>query len=406
MRVLVVSHMYPHRFDPGGGVFIHRHVKALQKHGCDVKVVAPIPWAPKVLGFRRKWKMYADVLHEPAKYDGVEVHRLAYPILPGALNFVGGVGLAMRLRRWLASAYRSFPFELLHAHTITPDGFASCYGASALGVPVVCSIRGSDLNVYPKRSPIVAAASKWVLKRSSAVIAVSAALADEARRFCGRNLKADVIYNGVDTSIFYPAEDARDVRKKLGMPCERRVVLFVGRVERDKGVGELVTAYDKIRRKHRDLSLVIVGEGSFLDYCRQSARQGGWEDELVIAGAMDQMRLGEVYRASDFFVLPSYSEGMPNALLEAMASRLAVICSAVGGVPEVLVDKESGLLVPPKHADSVAEALGNLLENFTLARQYAAEAANKVARMFSWSSNAEQHAMVYSRTVQTFPAVE
>jgi len=309
-----------------------------------------------------------------------------------------GLGLAIALRGFLPRLRRDFPFDLIHAHNLTPDGWAANLVAPRLGVPVVCSIRGSDLNLYPQESRVTRLATSYVLRRSARIVAVSAALGAKANAFSKGRAGPVVIYNGVETGCFRPVAGQRELRRGLALPEDRRIILFVGDLAEDKGVLDLLQATRQLRRPHGDIHLLLVGSGELLETVRRWARSAEWAGALSVPGPVPHARVADYCRASDFFAFPSHAEGMPNALLEAMACGLPCVASRVGGIPEAIQHEVSGLLVPAKSPEALASALVRLLAQPDLACALGAAAAQSIANRFCWGANAEAHLAVY-RTV-------
>lgn len=169
--------------------------------------------------------------------------------------------------------------------------------------------------------------------------------------------------NGVDVDRYLPAETSsrRAARERLGIRSTSVVLLFVGRLVRDKGVEELLAAFDRLRSTGRDVVLLLAGsEEPDRDPLPHSViRQLRASEGIVQVGWADDVR--PYYAAADVFVLPSYREGLPTSLLEASACGLACVATDINGCNEVIVPGQTGLLVPPKDADALALALETTL---------------------------------------------
>lgn len=401
-RILVLSHLYPSRTRPTDGIFIHQSVQAMRALGVDARVLVPVPWAPPLVRSLPRWRKYRAIVAEQGPLDEVPVQRMVYPTGPYPIHVLGGLGLGLTLSGMIDQVRSDFPFDLIHAHTITPDGWAACLVRRRAGVPVVCSARGSDLNVYPERSRIVRLATRYVLRRSNALLAVSQALAAQAGRWAAESPTARVIYNGVDTSRFHPPADRASVRARLGLPGEARVLLFVGALLAEKGLRELTEAYARLRRKHKNLLLVLVGDGELLKWVRERLAEYG--DAVRTPGRLRHDEVAVYCQASDYFVFPSYSEGMPNALLEAMSCGLPCVASSVGGIPEAIKDRRSGLLVPPRDHRALEAAIDQVLSNAAEAHALGEHAVRTIQSRFSWRAHAEAHVDVYRRVLDSFSA--
>lgn len=143
--------------------------------------------------------------------------------------------------------------------------------------------------------------------------------------------------------------------------------LFVGWVEEAKGVGDLMEAFDQIRKKY-DVRLQIVGDGNAMSFVREFAADRGIGEDLDISGWLEGEALLDAYREADVLLLPSWSEGLPNAMIEAMAAGLAVIATRVGSVPDFLSDRKEGLLINPKDSAGLVAACEQVVTDAALRR--------------------------------------
>jgi len=155
-------------------------------------------------------------------------------------------------------------------------------------------------------------------------------------------------------------------------------ILFVGWLERDKGVIDLIRACATLRERC-DFRLKIVGDGRAAAEARELVERFGLADVIEFRGWLQTADLHAALREADVFVLPSWAEGLPNAMIEAMAARVAVLASAVGAIPEVITDHESGLLVPPRDGTALSGALAEIIADGAL-RCRLADAAFEIAR--------------------------
>jgi glycosyltransferase involved in cell wall biosynthesis len=211
-----------------------------------------------------------------------------------------------------------------------------------------------------------------------------------------------LIPNGVDVVRFRPAHDGeqRALRVELGLPVDLPLVLFVGFFSRDKQPHVL---FDAWRRRPEPSTLVFVGatrspyyevDTGLAEGVRSSAAQGGLDDRLRLVERTDVVE--RYYRAADVFVLPSLREGLPNALLEAMASGLACVASRLPGVTDALIeDGRTGVLVPPGDATAVGESLAVLLADATLRRRLGTAARRSVEAGYTLERAAARHLEVY-----------
>lgn len=189
--------------------------------------------------------------------------------------------------------------------------------------------------------------------------------------------RTDVIPSGVDTDRFQPTVDRAAAKSALGLDPQAPVVGTVGRLEPRKGTATLIAAVAALRAAGRhDVSAVVVGDGPLREALAADADRLGIASQVRLVG--DRADVRDVLAALDVFVLPSRTEGMSNALLEAMAMALPVVATAVGGTPEVVADGRSGLLVPPDDATTMARAVERVLADPAFAAALGAAARRVV----------------------------
>jgi glycosyltransferase involved in cell wall biosynthesis len=185
-------------------------------------------------------------------------------------------------------------------------------------------------------------------------VTVSRPLGEELANLGVPRDRIHLVPNGVDTTLFHP-RDRDEARRTLGLPLDRPIILFVGRLEPQKGLGELLDAFAAIRAKMPGAMLALVGNGVWRD--RVEAKKKEWGDDLVAPGARPLSEVATWMAACNVFTLPSWNEGTPNVVLEALASGRPAVGSDVGGIPDVLSDPRSGLVVPAKNATALADGL-------------------------------------------------
>jgi D-inositol-3-phosphate glycosyltransferase len=307
--------------------------------------------------------------------EGVEVLRGrgvdVSVVSPAAFRHYGiayGSGVAGNLRRrpWLAAAaplmLGSFAraarraargADLVHAHWL-PAGAV----ALATGRPFVVQVWGTDVELARRMRPLARA----VLRRARLTIAPSSALAQEAERLGAREVR--VIPNGVD------------MPDEVGREAEPLEILFAGRLSREKGILELVEAAD-------GMELVVAGDGPLRDRV-PTARGFVPHDELT-----------HLYARAAVVACPSHREGFGIACAEAMAHGRPVVASAVGGLLDLVVHEETGLLVPPRDVPALRSALERLIGNPDLRRSFGAAARSRIREHFSWDRFARETVQAY-----------
>jgi teichuronic acid biosynthesis glycosyltransferase TuaC len=342
MKVLVFTTLYPNNVWPNHGVFIKERMARVAKlNGCEVKVVAPVPYFP-ALKLNWRWG-FSQVAHHEFR-DGIEVHHPQYFITPKVGMVFYGWMMFFSVLPFVQKIRRDFDFDLIDSHYIYPDGFAAVLLSRFFKKPVVVSARGSDINQF-KTFPVIRRHLMFVLRKADRVVAVSKALKDSMVELQVPKNKIDVIPNGVDIKKFYPMP--RDAaRQELRLP-NRRMILSVGKLTPNKGFDLLLRSLRILadRFHEEDVNLVIVGEGPYRSQLDRTIASLKLEARVRLVGPVSHEKLRQWYSAANVFCLASETEGWPNVILESLACGTPVVASPAGGIPEIICSDRVGLLV-------------------------------------------------------------
>ena len=330
MKVLWLTSVYPSEKHPSEGVFHETQVQELVKQGVEVSVICPTPVNPPILRMlKASYRQRKDLPQEEVRC-GVPVYRPPYTALPGQLKW------AQPSKRIAASVLRTMErYELspdfIHAHFAMPSGGAAAVIKKEANIPYLLTLHGSDVNVYPNYSQGALAAFKEAVKQASAVLTVSEELP------LGIPLKSFSRTLGDQTAI----------RKQIGLPLHDKLVVFVGRLVKEKGLLELAEAVSGME----GVKAVFVGKGPL---AKELAERAG--ESIILPGQVPNEQVKHYLMAADLFALPSYSEGMPTVVLEALALKLPVIATRVGGLPS-LFSTYQPLLIEPRSTSQLKEAI-------------------------------------------------
>lgn len=395
LRVLTFSSLFPNAQQPLHGLFVKERIRALA-HLCEVRVLAPVPWAPSWRWLGERYYRYSQVAWEELQ-DSLAVGHPRFFVIPKICKAIDGLFMAVCCLRPVRALRRAFPFDLIDAHWAYPDGVAAAILAHILRLPLAITVRGDDINVFPQgfwRRQLI----RWALRKADLVIALSQELRQGVEALAVPRAKITVIPNGVDLGRFYPV-DRQLARRRLGLPQDGRILLSVGRLHLSKGYPILVEALARLQGQFPDLSVVIVGgddaEANARPLIQAMAAQHRLSDRVHLVGAQPPTALVDWYGAADMFCLPTSREGSANVLLEALACGLPCITTPVGGNPEVIVGPDVGALVPPEaHAMAEAIAAG-------LSRDWDRERIAAHARTRTWRVVAEECEQHLARLVRT-----
>lgn len=398
LRVLVLSHMYPSKASPISkmSMFIHHPVRHLIALGCEVMVVSPVPYTSSFLATNERRKGYLETPSHDV-IDGVPVIYPRYLRPPGSLFHAPSTltmyaGVLASIRRIV----KEFSPQLIHTHTATPDGYVGLLLSQKLGIPIVVTLHGSDINVYPFRDRWTLWQTKRVLAEAHRVIAVSKALKKAAEAIASPRVPIEVVYNGVDLQQFTFDPEARiTIRQKLGIPPDSVVLIFVGNVVREKGVEELMQSFCMLASDFRELHLVVVGEGPALSGLTSKAEEVKLRNRVHFMGLRPHQEIPGWLSASDILILPSWSEGHPTVIIEAMACARPVVATKVGGIPETVEHGESGILVEEGDVRALTQAIAQLGSDSAKREAMGKSGRRIVEQRFTWRKNAEKTIEVY-----------
>ena len=265
-----------------------------------------------------------------------------------------------------------------------PSGVVAWLMKKLYQIPYVISLRGGDVpgfrpydfHFYHKlASPFL----RVIWRNASAVVANSKGLRQLAQAFDAR-FEIPVIPNGVDLELY------KAVERDWSSPR----LLSVGRIVHQKGLDLAMHALGEL--KDLDWQWTIAGDGPQMESLQSLAQELGIEDRVVFLGWQSRRQLIEQYQNANIFLFPSRHEGMPNAILEAMASGLPVIATCIAGSEELVVDADTGLLVPQEDIESLQGALKKLLSDAALRQHMGAASRRRVEENYSWESTAQQYA--------------
>lgn len=357
--------------------------------------------APHAAGLPARWEE-AAVEVRTFRYAPARAERLGYGrsleaderVKPAALAVAPLYALAAR--RAVRSLLARRRFDLYHAHWLVPNAVAAP-GRPAT-TPLAVGLHGSD--VFLAERPPFRGFARRALARARLLTGCSPELVDRVCALGFPAARARVIPYGVDVRAFAPALDAGGRwRARLGVPPSAPLVLGVGRMATKKGFQVLIQAAPAVLAARPDAHFVLAGGGDRLADLRAAAAPLG--GRIHFPGALPHDALPELFSAADVFVLPAIHDakgnvdGLPNVILEAMASRLPVVASGISGIPLAVEDGRTGLLVPEGDAGALAAALLRLLGNDEERRAMGEAGRRKAERELTWDAVAARYRAAY-----------
>ncbi len=386
-RILVLTTSYPSDEKDPSGIFIAKLLAALHRRGYEITVVAPSN----------------GVFHGRRVLDGIETVRFGY-FWPRSLERLtrGGGGIPENMAESLLARFQVLPMmlafvivtlrEMCNAEVV----YANWLGAGIVGAvanlltrtPLVVSFRGDD-GYLARDRPIWRVLTRWVTGRASMVAPVSGELMSIMQQLGVPETKCHLPRFGVDTDMFHPPTTAAQLSEDIRL-------LFVGSLIRRKGLQDLLDALDDpVLRK---VKLTVVGEGPNAGLLAEMAELLGLKERVEWKGAVPPLEVARIMRSSDMLCLPSYMEGRPNVVNEAMASGVPVIVTRIGGVPDMVREGETALLFEPGDVQALRACLRTLVGSPELRKNMGHAGYDFLMRSgVSWDNTAEEFDALFTR---------
>ena len=328
-------------------------------------------------------------------------------------------------RLWTPLSFFNFPFmptllykvlreetDIFHGHINSPMVVErATIGSWLRGIPLVITYHA---DIVPEdvglENLALARSLSWLYenlfkrldaKVASRIVATTSTYAESSEFLADYLNKVCVVPNGVDLDRFKPGLDVSGVRERLGLKDER-IIFFAGRLVPYKGLGYLLEAFSALCKKRTDLRLVLLGTGSLIGDLRRRVRMMHLDELVRFVASVSEEELPRFYAASDVVVMPSRSrsEGFCISALQGMACGKPIVATRVGGVPFLVRDGETGILVEPKDWRQLFAAISRILENPALAARMGRAGRRRAERFFSWSRVAEMIERIYEEILQ------
>ena len=395
MRVIMLSWEYPPRIVGGISPHVHDLSQRLQARGIEVHVVTKsTPAAPD----------------EETQPSGVQVHRVGLDEEPN--DFVHEIQLLniatdRRVRGLLEDWRPGGQPTIFHAHD-----WLSLDAARELKyeykLPMIATVHATEMGrhggIYNDTSKYIHEQEYWLTYEAWRVIVCTEFMREEvSKSFSVGWDKIDIIYNGVEASKFefqWTAAERAAQRARLALP-EEKIVMFVGRFVREKGIQVLLNAAHVILAQEPNTKFMIVG-GGHRERLERYAEWAGLKDKVLFTGFMANRSLHQLYRVADVAVFPSLYEPFGIVALEAMAAGAPVVASDAGGLREVVRHDETGTLSFAGDPQSLAWAVLKVLRDPARAHRLGEEAKLRLHEEFAWDTIADQTKAVYERVWSEF----
>lgn len=352
-RVALVVSYFPTKLRPHSGMQFYHEAKALAKL-VELTVYVVLPEYPesKILQPRRFAHRPED---SPVSLTNARVEHVPYAAFPVVSRLWNG----WQCGRMLRPRFEASRPDVVLSYQLYPEAFGAVYAAGSLEIPSVVGAIGSDLRCCGRLlRPLV----QRTMKQASFVVTVCDELTGRAVGMGIPRSKVRTIPNGCDPEIFFP-QDRQESRRLLGVPPDTRLAVFTGNLVHVKGIPELIQAIAHLNASGVTVDAALIGRGPLEQSLKDRCRSLGLTERVRFLGSKPPAEVARWLSAADVFCLPSYSEGSPNAMVEALRCGRPVVASNVGGIPELL-DPTCGILVPPRDVGALAQALHTALDRY------------------------------------------
>lgn len=310
----------------------------------------------------------------------VLVHRMGFGI-PKVDKFLLAWGGGLYAKKLHAQKKFSAAWAIMASF----GGFACLSFHKKTNVPYLLSLQeGDPLNEIEHKVRFVKNKFKEIFTKAKAIQAISNFLADWAKKMEAIS-QIRVVPNGVDSTNF--SNPGATPEFFNGLPADRKIIFTASRLVEKNGIGDLISALALLPANYY---LVVAGTGELLEKLKIETRSLGLEKRVYFLGAISHAALPAYLAASNVFCRPSRSEGLGNAFLEAMSAGLPVVATPVGGIPDFLLDGETGLFCAAANPKDIAEKIKKIVDNLVLAEKLKSNAKKLVQEKYSWNTVAKQ----------------
>ena len=389
-RVLSLSTLFPNAANPRFGIFVAKSLEALQRDThWDAVVVNPLGLPPVALG---RYMSLQEAAQDGQEF-GLQVHRPTFRLIPKFGGRLNPRLIARAVMPLVKRLHAEQAFDLVDAQFFYPDGPAAMLVARELGLPFSVKARGADVHYWGARSY----GRKALLETAEAaagVLAVCDALAEDMATLGMDRAKITTHYTGLDRDLFRPLDHTglrNRIAESFDVPIRTgdKILLTVGALIERKGQAFVIKALGDLP----DMRLLLVGKGEDEASLKTLAKEVGVADRVHFLGSQPPSSLPPLYSLADAMVLPSASEGLANAWIEALACGTPLVITDAGGAREVIKGPESGVIVA-RSVPAVTQGIRLVTE-----RPRAPDMVAGAVEGFSWEANGAALAAHYDSIV-------
>ncbi|MGH7508763.1 MAG: glycosyltransferase [Gemmatimonadales bacterium] len=396
MRIVCPTYWYPQHANDTQATYVHDINRHLVRRGHSVTVVTPgDPSLPR-----------GDT------FDGVQIVRFPFElptdltygrVAQSRVSWIGRFARLVVMAHYLEAQHRAIIAEtrkgadVIHAHWAIPTGPAAVLAARKLGLPSVITMHGGDVYVNPEQGYdfptrwYIRPALRWTLRHAGALTAITEDCRQHALRAGAPAERIRLVFNGTDLRRFSPGENGGRPDSRFGP----HMIFACRQLFPRKGIRFLLEAAAQLKPRFPDLKVVVAGDGFERPELVHLATRLGIAADVTFLGWVPNAELPPYYRAAALSVIPSLEEGFGIPAAEAMGCEVAVVASDAGGLPEVVEDGVTGLVVPRGNSSALAGAIGSLLADPQRRRAMGQAGRARALRLFDWDRSAEQFEQLY-----------
>jgi len=393
----MVSVHYPNKYHLWTPWNKYANLAISRLNDVEIEIIAPLPFSPSI-----KYLPYYEFSKIPLieySEEGTVHHPRFLYLLPKKI-FYGFIGEFYRqsVSKYILNNIKK-P-DLIHAHQIYPDGYGVMNLCSECNVPLIVELHSSgSLKTWFKNNKIRNRIMQ-VLEFSNKIICISQDLSQMLIEVGIDSEKIEIIPLGVDISKFKP-NDKIIIKKYLKIDADK-IILYVGRLDKLKGVNYLLKSIYKLKTEYgtsniyKNLKLIIIGKGPEMINLQKLSKELNIQEIVTFKGELRGKELENWYSVADLFILPSLTEGKPVVIYEAMSSECVVIATNVGGIPDQVKDNHTGFLLEPGDIDDLTNKIKYLLENEDVMKKMGEEGRKLVIKEgWTWEGYAERISNLY-----------
>lgn len=389
-NLLLITNRYPHTKDSMSASFVKGQVECLKDHFGKVYVISLTPFVPKFLSkfsfMNPRWKR--DAFAYDYKYDNVEVYFAKHFTLPFEHFRKKRGDVAFKVVNKIIQKEK-IDFDLIHAHFTYPSGYIGAKLKERGGKPLFITGHGHDVYDLPFKN------AEWN-KKIRSVLNIADHIITPSKRNYNKIMQLDipaekvsVIPNGYNPNLFNPILMIK-AREKLNLSKDKKIILSVGNLESVKGHKYLIEAMKVAVKREKNIICLVIGSGSQKNHLKNLIDRLDLGNYIKLVGGKPHDEIPLWINACDLFVLPSLCEGNPTVMFECLGCGKPFVGTKVGGIPEVITNKQLGILTEPKDTNGLVNVIFKAFDT-----KWDRDYILNYAKQFTWDKIAEKTLMVY-----------